>query len=49
MQTSAGLGWHGLQGHMQVPGTTVMMNPVNTKCVTGTCDPGYGLYTNSEI
>ena len=27
---------------------SVMMSPVNPKCVTGTCGPGYGLYIDAD-
>ena len=34
---------------MQVPEITVMTNPVNTRNLTGTYGPDYGLHTISDV
>ena len=41
-QTNIGVVWS-QRTHIQMPEMTVMMNLVNTECLTGTCDLGYGL------
>ena len=47
-QTSAGLTWP-VKKHIQVPEMTVMTSPVNTRNLTGTYGPGYGLLTISDV
>ena len=47
--TVAGVTWPTGTYCMQVPGMTVMMSPVSTKCVTDTCDLVYVLSTICEL
>ena len=47
--TIAGMTWLSGTYCMQVPGMTVTMSPVSTKCVTGTCDSVYVLSTIREL
>ena len=47
--TIAGMTWLSGTYCMQVPGMTVTMSPVSTKCVTGTCDLIYVPSTIREL
>ena len=47
--TIAGMTWLSGTYCMQVPGMTVTMSPVSTKCVTDTCDPIYVPSTIREL
>ena len=47
--TIAGMTWPSGTYCMQVPGMTVMMSPVSTKCVTDTCNPVHVLSTIREL